>query len=293
MSTKKATVLIPTTGNRGPLLPYSVGSVQNQTIRDLDIFIIGDGVTVETRKMIHKMKDEDPRIRFFDNPKHERRGEPYRHQALQEADSEIVCYLCDRDVMLPHHVETMYGLLNDYNFASTVYFDVKANQKVFISQYISYYGKASDHIEKARDGLISLSNAGHTLDFYRKLPYGWRTTPKNRYTDVYMWQQFNTHPDCKAFSLAEPTILYFKRGDFPGASVEQRKRDLEIWSKRVRTEEGIEQVRNQALGSLIMEHRRFKQFTFKIYSNPIAIWGHTPMEAYEKLIEKISNFFNR
>ena len=41
-----ATVVLPTTGDRGPLLPYSVGSILSQTVRNIEVFIMGDGVTV-------------------------------------------------------------------------------------------------------------------------------------------------------------------------------------------------------------------------------------------------------
>jgi len=30
---------------------------------------------------------------------------------------------------------------------------------------------------------------------YRKLPDGWRTTPEDNYSDVYMWEQFLSHSD--------------------------------------------------------------------------------------------------
>ena len=36
---------------RAPLLPYSVGSVLAQTVRDLEVFIMGDGVDDEAGKL--------------------------------------------------------------------------------------------------------------------------------------------------------------------------------------------------------------------------------------------------
>ena len=120
----KATVLVPTSIDRGPLLPLSIGSIQRQTLREIEIFIIGDGVEEITRQQISDLIAQDPRIRFFDHPKHRRRGEPYRHAALQEARGEIVCYMCDRDLMLPDHVETMHRLLQGADFATTLLYHV-------------------------------------------------------------------------------------------------------------------------------------------------------------------------
>ncbi|MDR9366776.1 MAG: glycosyltransferase family 2 protein [Balneolaceae bacterium] len=290
MSRSKFTIILPTTGKRGPLLPYSIGSIQNQTIQDFEVFIIGDGISDETRELIEGMMDKDSRIRLFDHPKHERRGEPYRHKALQEANSDFVCYLCDRDMMLPNHLEVLAELLATYNFASTTYIDVKEDGRLSMGQYIGYYGKASDHKAAARGGGISLSNVGHTLDLYHQLPHGWRTTPKDQFTDVYMWQQFNGHPECIAYSDVKPTIIYFKRGHFPGASVNDRKRDLEKWSKKIINPDDINDIKKKAIGGLLMEKNDLKWFMLKMYKSPISIRGHTIKEAFIKLFKKISVF---
>ena len=38
---------------------------------------------------------------------------------------------------------------------------------------------------------FELTFAGHTLEAYRRLPQGWRTTPADfPWTDLYMWRQF-------------------------------------------------------------------------------------------------------
>src|SRR5690242_12643975 len=112
--------MIPTTSGRGALLPFSVGSVLAQTVADLEVFILGDGVDDATRCIIHELMRHDARIRFFDHPKHARRGEPHRHAALAQARGRIVTYLCDRDLMLPRHLEVMGELLRDADFAHTL-----------------------------------------------------------------------------------------------------------------------------------------------------------------------------
>ena len=116
----EATVIIPTIAGRGPLLPYSVGSVLAQTVGQIEVFLIGDGIGDEDRRIIEELQSQDARIRFFDHNKHEGRGEPNRHTALAEALGRIVCYLCDRDLMLPNHIETMSALLETVDFAHTL-----------------------------------------------------------------------------------------------------------------------------------------------------------------------------
>ena len=63
----EATVLIPT-HDHGPLLPCSARSVLAQTIEEIELFIIGDGVPDVTREVVSELM-RDARVRFFDNPK--------------------------------------------------------------------------------------------------------------------------------------------------------------------------------------------------------------------------------
>ena len=82
-----ATVLIPTF-NHGPTLRQSVGSVFDQTVSDLEIFIVGDGVPDMTREIVTELMSQDERIRFFDNPKGPRTGEIHRHRACPRGRGE-------------------------------------------------------------------------------------------------------------------------------------------------------------------------------------------------------------
>jgi len=228
-----ATVLIPTTADRGPLLPYSIGSVQAQTVTDIEIFVMGDGITEETRQVIQDLARSDPRIRFFGFPKHSRRGEPYRHEALQQARGDMVCYLCDRDLMLPDHVEVMRELLREHDFAHTLPARVRTDGRLDYGLKVDlksrYYRRKILH----GMGMFGLSYAGHTLEMYRRLPFGWRTTPSKTPTDHYMWQQFLAHPECRAVSSDELTILSFNRGRHPGWTVAQRLPELQAWSAKL------------------------------------------------------------
>jgi len=219
MSSPKFTILLPTSIDRGLLLPYSVGSVQNQSIQDFELLIIGDGVNDFTRGVIQDLQSKDSRIHFFDFPKHPRRGEENRHEVLKQAKGKYVAYLCDRDLMLPNHLETLGHYLQDSNFASTLNYSIVNNNLRL----------GFKNIEDPRSASWVLSCVGHSLSFYMKLPFGWRTTPKGIYTDEYMWSQFLDHPECKPFSGLEPTILWFKRGDHPGLSSEERMKELSGW----------------------------------------------------------------
>jgi glycosyltransferase involved in cell wall biosynthesis len=233
----QATVILPTIAGRGPLLPLSAGSVLTQTVRDIELFIMGDGVDDATRGVIEGLMAQDPRVRFFDHPKHPRRGEPNRHAALAEARGKIVCYLCDRDMMLPNHVETMLALLKDADFAHTLISAIDPEGRFrFLAAMDLADAKDRATIRHGwtNDNAIPLSYAGHTLAMYRRLPHGWRTTPDGQFTDLYMWEQFLTHPDCRAVSGTTPTVLYFPRYWRKDMTTEQKRAELQAWADRMR-----------------------------------------------------------
>ena len=114
-----ATVVLPT-HDHGSLLRLSLRTVQEQTVEDIEIFVIGDGVPDATRELVAEAAEGDPRIRFFDNPKGPRNGEIHRHASLAEARGEIVCYQSDDDLWCPDQVAELRDLLAAADFAHTV-----------------------------------------------------------------------------------------------------------------------------------------------------------------------------
>lgn len=256
----KASVVVPTTTDRGPLLEYSVGSILRQTVTDLEVLVIGDGVYDETRVAIRALQAQDDRVRFFDFPKGARRGEPNRHAVLStEARGEIVCYLCDRDLMLPHHVETLYGLLQRVGFAHTLLWGITPEGDFYHRHKLRLQKRHHRQYVVSRSS-IPLSLVGHRLDMYHRLPYGWRTTPDGIATDAYMWRQFLAVPECRAMSSDVPTILYFKRGSHPGWSTERRREELQHWSARIANpsacEELVREVQDELSSWPVRFHRQ-------------------------------------
>ncbi|HEX2578699.1 MAG TPA: glycosyltransferase [Aquihabitans sp.] len=252
MSGCTATVLLPTTGDRGPLLRHSVASVLAQTVADLELFVVGDGVSPGTRAVVEELATTDARVRFVDLPKHHRRGEPHRHQVLGErAGGRVVAYLCDRDLWLPTHLEELVGVLDGgADLAHTLRFDV-TDTGGFRFRHVA---DLTDPTVRARHAsipnLLPLSFVGHTLDAYRRLPHGWRTTPAGTATDRYMWAQFLDQPWTTVASSPMPTVLYFKRGHHPGLSTPERLRLLEAWSPRATSIERAGGVERDVLTAL-------------------------------------------
>jgi glycosyltransferase involved in cell wall biosynthesis len=233
----RVTVLCPTF-NHGPLLYRSIGSSLAQTEQDVEVFVVGDGVTSETREVVADLAARNSRIRFFDHPKGPRRGEAYRHAVLRDhAAGEIVCYLGDDDLWLSDHVETMIGLLEDADFCHAPPVMVLPDGRLKTWGVDVSMPQDRRHVF-SRLGFFPLSSQAHTMEMYRRLPHGWRTTPEGIATDVYMAMQFLEQPGCRALSGTRPTYVAFPDGFRGGWTLGERARELDEWSAKLATPEG-------------------------------------------------------
>ncbi|MBC7802417.1 MAG: glycosyltransferase family 2 protein [Candidatus Parcubacteria bacterium] len=249
-----ATIVIPT-HDHGATIRYALASALAQTVRDLEVFIVGDGVPEESRPMLRELARSDPRVRWFDHPKHERRGEPYRHAALQEARGEIVCYLCDRDLYFPDHVACMRRLLERSDFASTFSLHLLPDGKRILFPMDLAIPAFRQLLLNGRNG-VAFSCAAHTLEAYRRLPQGWRTTPAGMATDVYMFQQFLAQPWCRAASGHLPTALTFPSPPRLQWGGEQRTAELDRWSRRIAAEQDRTQLRLEIMEGALKDRDR-------------------------------------
>jgi glycosyltransferase involved in cell wall biosynthesis len=227
----RATVIVPTF-DHGPTLARSIPTALAQTVQDIEVFIVGDGVPETAREVVAGITRQDERVRFFDNPKGPGNGELHRHAALVEASGRIVAYLSDDDLWLPEHVETLEDLLVDRDFAHTYPVRVEADGTLAdwnVDLELAWYRTAM------LDGtnFVPLSCAGHRLELYGRLPHGWRPRPEGTWSDLYMWQQILSVPDVRLRSGALPTVLHFPSSTRRGWTTERRLEELDAWSKRM------------------------------------------------------------
>ena len=230
MSKPVATVLIPTF-NHGPLIGPALASALGQNV-PVEVFIVCDGVAVADRVQIAALIAGDPRVRVFDHPKCASRGERYRHAALAEAQGEIVCYLCDRDLWLPWHVEQLLGLLRGgADFTHSLPLHILGDQVRFFPVDLTWPFYRSKMLHTANR--VPLSCAAHTLAFYRQMASGWDLTPSGWPTDWFMFRKFLGHAHCRCASGTLPTALTFPsptRRDWPR---DGRMAELRLWQARL------------------------------------------------------------
>lgn len=241
----EATVLIPTF-DHGPLIRHALASAQRQSVRDIEIFVVGDGAPPITREIVERAAAADPRIRYFENPKGERHGERHRHRALAEAKGRIVCYLSDDDLWFPDHVAVMAELLAEADFAGGMQGWFHPDGRI--------YAQACDlSLRQYRNPNIKLgiklglSAGAHTLAVYRRLPEGWRPAPPNIFTDQYMWQQILAIRGRRAVSSFRPTCLGFSSALRTHMSIEEREREIERWEPVIADPERLQRLREEIL----------------------------------------------
>jgi GalNAc5-diNAcBac-PP-undecaprenol beta-1,3-glucosyltransferase len=115
-SAPTVTVLLPT-HERARTLRLAVACVQEQSVQDYELFIVGDGVADATRAAVAELSAADARIRFFDFQKGPGQGEINRHRALQHARGHFIAYLGDDDWWMPNHLEVLGALLTSMSGA--------------------------------------------------------------------------------------------------------------------------------------------------------------------------------
>jgi len=241
------TVIIPT-HDHASTLDLAVRSVLAQTLDDIELVIIGDGVSELTRTVLADL--EDPRVRFVDEPKTPSRAELTRHRVLMETTATYACYLGDDDVMLNDHIESMVALLDAADFAHP------------LPLYIARDGTFAVHPADLSDpncqrwhlqpdnNAISLTGVAHRIDAYRRLPFGWREPPSGWHSDHYMWEQWFRTRGLRFVTGDRLTVLKFEASLRTDWSPERRRTELEEWIEQTRSPDFDGWLRTRVMAAL-------------------------------------------
>jgi hypothetical protein len=237
---RQASVLVPT-HDAATTLDLAVASALAQTEVDLEVVIVGDGVTPEVRRLAQDLAAADPRVRFLDLPKGAHHGEAHRDRIVrEELDAPIVCYLCDDDLLLPEHVSSMVGLLQDADLANAMNGHMTVDGRFF--PYFSDLGSPEHRawLAHPQRNSVSVTGTAHTVAAYRRLAVGWEPPPPGRWTDHLLWQKLLALPGLRAVTSAHVTALQFPT-HLEGRDVwspAQRRDELQRWWERMDDQAG-------------------------------------------------------
>jgi hypothetical protein len=204
----RATVVVPA-HDKPHTLPLAVDTVLRQTVSDLEVILLGDGVTDEVRAVVGDLVARDPRVRFLDFPKGPHHGEKYRHDAILAAESDAIFYLCDDDLLLPEHVADLLGLLETANFAQSLNGFTRPDGT--FGTFAADLATATSLRPIVRTDLqynaISITGTAHSRAFYLAVGEHWDTTPEGEWPDRFQWRRMIRHPDFRGATSRRMTAL--------------------------------------------------------------------------------------
>ncbi len=112
MKTPRVTVILPT-HNSPDTLSFAAHSVLKQTLRDFELAIVIDGGSEGTQRVAETISVKDPRVSLLRFPKGEGFGNEWRDLVIRNAQSELIAYIDDDDLWLPHHLETLVRRIDE------------------------------------------------------------------------------------------------------------------------------------------------------------------------------------
>jgi glycosyltransferase involved in cell wall biosynthesis len=242
----RASVLIPT-HEHPSTLPFAVASVQAQGVEDIEILIVGDGVSDETRAIVADLRDKDSRILFFDFPKGPRHGEIHRDAVLRQAQGDIVYYQCDDDLWLPDHLLAMERALEQADFVGAMHVDVDVDDQV-VGYYFDlersgfttpWLGWVPNRFGAWSSDGFGLQCAAHRLDAYLRLPEGWATTAEGFPPSQTMWHKFFRQSWCRIRFLQRPVSLHFSGPDRINWTAARHAAELQRWLQLISEPAGL------------------------------------------------------
>ena len=236
----RATVIIPTFGN-AEFARWAIKSVQQQTVKDIEICIICDGSPKHMISFFQDMAQEDARLKVFVFPKSPRTGEPYRDIVIKQTMGAIICYCGHDDLWLPYHIEEMEKSLIRFSFTHSIHALVSVPENIKGNggfsgglALISLHG--DDVIARMRWGqnYVGLTFGAHTRKSYYELEERWVTTPqKDIPTDFYMWRKFLTAYRNRCKTTIRVTALNFQQTIRKGWSEQERDSELKQYFEKI------------------------------------------------------------
>lgn len=230
----RATAIIPTYGEAS-FARWAIASVQQQSVRDLEICVVCDGSPDSAVARFEALRKQDERVRVMRFPKSPRTGEPHRDSVIRQTTGRVVCYCAHDDLWLPHHVETVERSLAAASFTHTIHTIVNTPEQA--RDVGSLLGKAywvdlldENIVRSMREGanFFGLTYGAHTREAYLALEEGWVTTRRaDLPTDLYMWGKFLAAHGNRCRTAPKVTALNFRRVDRLGWTQEERERELE------------------------------------------------------------------
>ena len=97
--------VIMATYNWASVLPHSIASVLDQTFRDFELLVIGDGCSDESGKVVEEIGDA--RVQWHNLPANTGHQSGPNNLGIDLARGDVIAYLGHDDLWLPRHLEVL------------------------------------------------------------------------------------------------------------------------------------------------------------------------------------------
>ena len=235
MTDPDVTVIIPT-HDHAAMLGYAIDSVLTQSLGDLRLVVIGDGVGDDTRDVMADACTRDARVSFWDRPKSVRHAEEVRHEVIGESRSRVIAYHGDDDLLLPWHLAQMLEELEGRDFVHPLPVVVEPDGTLThlptdLSRPECRDWHRSSEVPR---NAVSLTGVVHTRSSYLRLPHGWRPAPQGHWTDLYMWKQYFALAGLRAATAPRATTIKLPASTREDTAAVDPAAEVRRWWQRTR-----------------------------------------------------------
>jgi len=268
----RATVIIPTYGN-ALFARWAIKSVQQQTVRDIEICIICDGSPQEMVDFFKAMAKEDGRIQVHVFEKSPRTGEPYRDIVIGQTTGDIICYCAHDDLWLGFHIESVEKTLQHCAFTHSIHAFVDLPENIKKGKPIlggaHWMDIRNPRIVKTMldcQNYFGLTYGAHRRDSYKTLRQGWTTTPPGIATDLYMWRKFLSAFEGQCKTTRKVTALNFQKVLREDWSEQARADELKEYFETMQDPAFLKVIHRQSLIFAPLFPSFFQKTKFRLYS---------------------------
>lgn len=225
-----ASVILPT-HDRACTLPYAIQSVLNQTVRDIELIIVGDGCTKQVREICQLWSAKDSRVVFLDLEKAPNRGATNRDFGVRSARSNRIFYIDDDDLFLPHHIETLGLELDRLDVVDTPPVSIGPEGGISLGIINSGNSLQKKLLREEKFKGVFDTHLAHTKDIYLELSGAWLNASDHRVV-LHMLKTFAAD-EVKWETILRVTALSFHGIRRITMSDENRAMELKQWSLKL------------------------------------------------------------
>jgi glycosyltransferase involved in cell wall biosynthesis len=226
-----ASVIIPV-HKRYSTLSFALESIQQQSIRDLEIILAGDGCTEPVRKTCQSFAGSDARIRFLDLPKAPLRGVMNRDLAVRSARSERIFYCDDDDFFLPDHIRILGDELKSCDLIDTPPASLCPEGHVVLGLHNSGHPTQKKMLREERFKGVFDTHLAHRKEVYMSNASAWLNAHDHRVV-LHMLKTFANNPSITWKTINRITALSLHGARRCCMSSEDRRSEMKYWSSNI------------------------------------------------------------